>query len=195
MLPATPSCCRRRIRALPSCRRDWVCSLAQLQPPFPSKSGLSCYLPPWRSSPAAVSWICPFSCQDRRCLPAAWLGARTRWAQLGTSEPAAALQGLGLPWVGAAPSAAPFSAAELCWGLGWAVGTRSCGLWCWDALKLLSVVVPSRGPPRPCCGFGFSCWDKLELSLWQPLPQDGACFMAKLGRYGWVFFCREGRCH
>lgn len=46
-----------------------------------------------------------------------------------------------------------------------------------------------------CSGFCLSCWDKLELSLWQPLPQDGGCFMAKLGNYGWVFFCREGRCH
>lgn len=195
MLPAAPSCCRWRIRALQSCRRDWVCSLTQLQPPFPSKSGLSCYLPPQRSSPATVSWICPFS------LPGLALPARSvAWGldQVGSAwhvRACCALQGLGLPWVGAAPSAAQFSAAELCWGLGWAVGTRSCGLWCWDASELLSVVVPSRGSPRLRCGFGFSCWDKLELSLWKPLPQDGGCFMAKVGRYGWVFFCRERCCH
>lgn len=46
--------------AMQSWRRNWVCSLAQLQPPFPSKSRLSCYLPFHHSSPATVSWICPF---------------------------------------------------------------------------------------------------------------------------------------
>lgn len=102
-----------------------------------------------------------------------------------------ALQGLGLPWFGAATSAAPFSPAELCWGLGWALGTCTCGLWCKDASKLLSVLVLSRGPPHPRSGFGFSCWDRLELSLWQPLPLDWVVSWQSWEDMAGFFFCWE----
>lgn len=65
-----------------------------------------------------------FPCQDQHCLPAAWLRARTGWAPLCTSEPVAAVRGLGLLWACAAVAArcetAPLSLPELCWGgQGW----------------------------------------------------------------------------
>lgn len=71
-----------------------------------------------------------FPCQDQHCLPAAWLRARTGWAPLCTSEPVAAVRGLGLLWACAAVAArcetAPLSLPELCWGgAGLALGTRS----------------------------------------------------------------------
>lgn len=206
VLPPTPSCCQWRFHGH-LCQCGAVPYYTELEEELGMLSGtitttfsLQIQAELLLASPPLLASHCfldlpLFPCQDQHCLPAAWLGAQTRWALLGMSEPAAALRGLGLPWVGAATSAAPFSPPELCWGPGWALGTRSCGLWCKDASKLLLVLVLSRGPPRPRSGFGLSCWDRLELSLWQPLPQDGDCFVAKLGRYGWVFFCREGRCH
>lgn len=140
MLPPTPSCCQWRFHSH-LCRCGSVPCRAELEEGLVLISGtitttfsLQIQAELLLAYPTSRQPLFPgsasFSCQDQHCLCAAWLGAWTRWALLGMSEPAAALQGLGLPWIGAATLAAPFSPAELCWGLRWALGTRSCGLWC-----------------------------------------------------------------